>query len=93
MFTFSGLKKSSICIDCAKCEAKCSWSSRFVPVEGWEAEYVEGGPNRLPSYCVISCPEFEKDRETPKTSYVPTRSELFYKMLISGGKDDDKTGL
>ena len=93
MATYSGHKKSSICIDCANSGALCSWSRNFVPVEGWEAEYVEGGALRYPSYRVISCPQFKKDREAPKGTRVLTRSEMFYKTFILGGKDDDKTGV
>lgn len=97
MATFSGIKKSSICLDCKKSGGNCSWSSKFIPVEGWDAEYIEGGMSgnstRLPSYHVKSCPEFQKDREAPKGTRVKTKSDLFYQKLISGGKDDDKTGV
>ena len=94
MSVFLGHKKKSICIDCANSGALCSWSRDFVPVEGWEAEYVEGGMHgnntRLPTYCVKSCPQFISDREAPKGTKVLTRSEMFYKAFILGGKDDDK---
>lgn len=95
MAMFSGIKKSSICLDCKKSGGNCSWSSKFIPVEGWDAEFVEGSKKavRLPSYRVKSCPEFQKDREAPKGTRVITKSELFYQKLISGGKDDDKAGV
>ena len=97
MATFYGIKKSSICIDCAKSGGNCSWSSKFIPVVGWEADFIEGGMSggsmRLSSYRVKSCPLFEKDREAPKGTKILTRSEIFYQKLISGGKDDDKAGM
>ena len=90
-------RKQSLCIDCVRSGGSCSWSSRCEPVEGWEAEYVEGGTHgnntRLPTYCVKSCPQFKKDREAPKGTKVLTRSEMFYKAFILRGKDNDKTGV
>ena len=45
----------TLCWDCAKACGRCSWSSNFVPVDGWEA--IPCGK----SYEVVRCPEFEGD--------------------------------
>lgn len=61
-----GRKKDTLCWDCTKAAAKgCAWSGRFEPVKGWKAERVQrldlkGGE----TFHVISCPEFEQDRQT-----------------------------
>lgn len=42
----------------------CSWSRRFQPVPGWEAEatqmWVGGERGTVPTFRVVKCPEFEK---------------------------------
>ena len=70
-------KKETICPDCKNCVpnpdtgAGCSWSMRFEPVEGWEAEPTiilgmelpSGGFEEIPSYRVDSCPLFVSDKD------------------------------
>ena len=61
-------KKASytICWDCKNALGRCSWSQSFVPVEGWTAivtppaVYLSEAMQKIPDYCVIKCPEFEK---------------------------------
>jgi hypothetical protein len=49
--------KNQLCWDCVNCVPDrngrgCSWSRKFIPVEGWEA--IENGD----TYNIIRCPEF-----------------------------------
>ena len=42
----------------------CSWSLRFKPVPGWDAEETimpGGNGNKIKSYCVYDCPRFLRD--------------------------------
>lgn len=56
---------STLCWDCAKAYGGCSWSAKFEPVEGWDAEATAREHHRLgilqdwTSYHVKACPEFE----------------------------------
>ena len=64
--------KQSICWDCANCYGGCSWSERFIPVAGWEAEQRNiSGHNKgeyekeaIISYRVDKCPMFVQDVKT-----------------------------
>lgn len=56
----------TLCWRCQKAGGKCSWSSRFKPVEGWEAKPTKVKVNKsskyaneLDSFDVYECPEFE----------------------------------
>ncbi len=60
-------KRTTLCWSCGRFSGRCSWSARFEPVEGWEAE-----PRRLSlgargsmvqSYTVYRCPQYERDSE------------------------------
>lgn len=61
----------SLCFDCANACGGCSWSEldpktmrpRFVPVEGWDAIYIDRDFFRAGngSYEVLSCPQFKPD--------------------------------
>jgi hypothetical protein len=84
---FSGVKKMSICNNCKNSVGLCSWSGRLVPVDGWDAVFVEGKGDRLPSWCVRECPQFEKEPERD-FKLKNTRYEYF-KNLIQGGKTGD----
>lgn len=59
-------KKPSICWKCKNAvpsaSTGCSWSCRFVPVEGWTAEkhQQKQSGSVYETYCVISCPLFQK---------------------------------
>lgn len=61
----------TICWTCKNACGGCSWSQFKVqkPVKGWKAKRTRintGTPERprmIKSYLVISCPEYEKDRE------------------------------
>ena len=55
----------TICWHCKKACCGCSWSKRFVPVKGWTATETviiggRDGSERIKSYRVIRCPEFER---------------------------------
>lgn len=57
-------KNPTLCWDCSKACAGCSWSQEFIPVEGWDAT-----PTKLytkntalaDTYIVNACPLFERD--------------------------------
>ena len=62
-------KDGSLCWDCKNAvphgEHGCSWSERFEPVPGWDAERrdISRGPKKegmTESYFVYRCPEFER---------------------------------
>lgn len=60
------VKGQTICWNCRKATGRCSWSNYWEhsPVPGWVAEPTKLKINRgvyMDSYCVISCPEFERD--------------------------------
>lgn len=58
---------TSICGDCAKSVGFCSWSSRLIPVKGWNARPVERrlcGGGKAIGYAVTECPLFELDERT-----------------------------
>lgn len=46
------------CWTCSKFDDGCSWSSKFIPIQGWIAEksktYGDG-------FKIISCPEYDDD--------------------------------
>lgn len=88
---FCGVKKASICLGCKKSVGLCSWSHNFVPVDGWKAQEVKGSGYRLPSFCVIECPEFEKEPE--RSGKLPNGRYKYFKKLIEGVGRDDKTGV
>ena len=44
--------KGTLCWVCQNCFGGCSWSSEYIPVEGWKAKTTTA------SYLVLSCPEF-----------------------------------
>lgn len=43
----------TLCWGCEKASGRCSWSKKFVPVEGWKAIPT------TKSFDVYECPEFE----------------------------------
>lgn len=55
-------KQDTICWNCKKSGGRCSWSSRYIPVKGWEAKetWLKLPEKIVPSYCVLKCPEFEE---------------------------------
>lgn len=69
-------QSTTLCWDCRRATGGrngCSWSRRFKPVEGWEAEETQlrmqkttGKKTwekvRIRSYIVKRCPEFVPDR-------------------------------
>lgn len=74
-YNFANLKcyKDTLCWHCANAVPNrektrgCSWSRKFIPVEGWTAEETsiycqrrEGRKHDV-SYIVRSCPEFISD--------------------------------
>lgn len=78
-----GPKAPTICETCENSVGRCSWSKRFEPVEGWEAE-----PTRVicdnryeQSYRVRKCPEYDPSiRHAPRRSYTLKRgaNRLFF---------------
>lgn len=59
--TYSGKAEQTLCWMCAKSCGQCSWSERFEPVDGWDAEKCVvnfGRYGREESYLVRRCPEF-----------------------------------
>ena len=87
---FSGIKKSSICLDCKKSVGLCSWSHSFVPVEGWKAKGVKT-KSIGESYLVEKCPEFESDANNRVSlAQLNFKNRAFFNYLISGGKEDEK---
>lgn len=60
-----GFKANSLCWQCKRAYGLCSWSDRFKPVKGWEAEptIVKGHKEEdIKSYVVKKCPLFIQDR-------------------------------
>ena len=59
----NGVFSSTLCWDCANAVPDgvrgCSWSLRFKPVKGWEAETDK--VHESATYTVLSCPMFERD--------------------------------
>lgn len=54
-------KNTTLCWYCANACGKCSWSSKFQEVEGWEANkgYIKNHfGEKIPSYVVKKCPQF-----------------------------------
>ena len=47
-------------------KSPCEWAREFKPVDGWDAEQthinytIRSDPRRIDSYCVNSCPKFER---------------------------------
>lgn len=70
---------ASICGDCVNSVGLCSWSAKFIPVEGWKAEPVKrrlGSGDIVTGFAVKECPKFIMDvrkkevhDETIKQSY------------------------
>lgn len=57
---------------CWECEwaagknGKCPWATKFEPVPGWEAiptKLLVSGRQKIDSFIVVECPEFELMRE------------------------------
>lgn len=63
----------TICGTCKRSAGKCSWSAKYVPVEGWEAipTKIAVDKNFDDSYAVLSCPKYvENTRYKPKYKYI-----------------------
>lgn len=80
--------KESICWNCKKAcntdKCYCSWSEKFIPVEGWEAEETsfknKGSNEIIKSYCVISCPKFASDDRLVNKLYYYEKADLLEDM-------------
>lgn len=70
----------TICGNCKRSSGRCSWSAKFVPVEGWEAipSRVAGNSGYQDTYIVLSCPKYEEN-----TRYKPT-----YKFTFRKGSEE-----
>lgn len=56
------MKQYTICWSCKNCCGKCSWSSTFTEVEGWEATPTKVNIMSgvvVNSYIVHKCPKYE----------------------------------
>ena len=53
-------RNENLCWVCNRAIAGCSWSKRFVPVKGWDAE-PDGD-----TYKIRSCPDFSMMESTKK---------------------------
>lgn len=68
------IKKATLCWRCRhavlSASTGCSWSRRFVPVEGWTAEKHQQRSNgsAYETYCVTSCPLFQKNGKSSADS-------------------------
>lgn len=76
--------RETLCWRCKKAVLGCSWSEKFEPVEGWDAEpttirnsrhYRSKTTGRIEnivkitgSYCVKSCPLFEEDDRSMRST-------------------------
>lgn len=64
-------KRETLCWKCQKAVLGCSWARNYKPIPGWEAEKTKIRNNPyvpeiwIESYCVIKCPEYEKDSPKP----------------------------
>lgn len=69
-------KRDTLCWSCANACGRCSWSKKFEPVEGWEAQkttfkygrtWVRANGKRITkshtgeTFIVIACPLFKPD--------------------------------
>ncbi len=57
------VSESSICWDCERSCAGCSWSRYFEPVVGWKAipTIVNVRAFKMESFRVVECPLFKRD--------------------------------
>ena len=56
-------KSSQLCFSCVYATGGCSWSDRFIPVEGWDAiptTIKDGERADIKSFKITSCPRFVK---------------------------------
>jgi hypothetical protein len=56
----------TLCWDCKKAIGGCTWADKSKPVDGWDAEKTivrNESYGDMESYCVKSCPEFERDEK------------------------------
>lgn len=72
--------EKTICGECKRSAGRCSWSAKFVPVEGWTAipSKVVGKHGYTDTYIVTSCPKFEEN-----VRYNPT-----YKFTFRKGSEE-----
>lgn len=53
---------ANLCWDCANAVLGCSWSKRFIPVKGWDAEEIPATERKpYSTYIVKACPQFKRD--------------------------------
>lgn len=73
------MPEDTICWTCAN-YTNCSWHNNFTPVKGWKAEKTfKAG---ISSYCVKSCPMYEKDEQTEGRKIIKN----IYKKIDDLGK-------
>lgn len=58
--------KQTLCWRCQNATGHCDWSKNFKPVKGWTAKETRIY-DKVQSFIVISCPEFEEDKKKEET--------------------------
>jgi len=60
--------RQGTCFLCAKACGLCSWSYDYEPIEGWVADAYYDRSDRLWSYDIKYCPEYEPDWQRRKST-------------------------
>lgn len=96
--------KETLCWSCrVPGTGGCEWDRDFKPVEGWEANPTklrlwEKGGNGTDSFCVISCPKYQKIESGRKSDgrASPMSEDMLERFLFLGFTDREiarRTGL
>ena len=95
-------EKTTLCWHCrnavpSAAGAGCSWSRRFQPVPGWEAEetkiWVGGDRRTVPSFRVVRCPEFQAERIGQKKAAAQMRRRMWDTKRAEQLKAEGKSNL
>lgn len=70
--------KVTLCWVCQNCFGGCSWSSEYIPVEGWKAKKTPT------SYLVLSCPSFDPGTLLCKRCFRRNDYDCAYSPLQAG---------
>lgn len=49
-------EKENPCWNCKKCSGKCSWSKKFIPIDGWDSRLVTNDVHI--THRIYYCPEY-----------------------------------
>ena len=73
------MKRETLCWTCKNAAGaqRCSWSSEFIPVEGWNAmrSDLQCDGRMIESYCVIECPQYMVDLKAHIKAERPSATE------------------